>query len=142
MGLDMNLYGVKYPERPRFHTKPQKRGGAILHKEVYDLAYWRKHPDLHGWIVKEFANGIDECQDIHLSETALEQIIKAVKDDDLAHGTEGFFFGRSYQPGEADAYYSYKEQKREDLKQLRHALRWLKKQSEKYFNYVYYKASW
>jgi hypothetical protein len=59
-----------------------------------DLGYWRKHPDLHGFIVKEFANGVDECQRIDLTLEQIDTIIAAVKERRLPH-TTGFFFGQS-----------------------------------------------
>jgi hypothetical protein len=27
-----------------------------------EVGYWRKHPDLHGYIVETFADGVDACQ--------------------------------------------------------------------------------
>jgi len=75
MGLDMMLYGDD---------------GS----DAVEIAYWRKHPDLHGYIVSEFAGGVDECQRIDLSASNLDQILQAVKDKNLPH-TEGFFFGTS-----------------------------------------------
>jgi hypothetical protein len=44
-----------------------------------ELGYWRKHPDLHGFIVNEFGGGIDECQQIDLNEECLKQILLAVE---------------------------------------------------------------
>lgn len=59
------------------------------------IGYWRKHPNLHGFIVQEFANGVDECQAIPLTLDNVKAIISATKEDRLPH-TEGFFFGQSY----------------------------------------------
>jgi hypothetical protein len=58
------------------------------------LGYWRKHPNLHGYIVQNFASGIDDCKDVSLSIDDLEQIKNAVSNNLLVH-TEGFFFGKS-----------------------------------------------
>jgi hypothetical protein len=76
MGLDMFMYGVTKGRKPE------------------ELGYWRKHPDLHGFIVQTFAGGLDECQEIPLDLEALERIAQAVRDRGLPH-TEGFFFGTS-----------------------------------------------
>lgn len=93
-----------------------------------ELGYWRKHPNLHGYIVQTFADGVDECQPIPLTAENLEQILKATEEDRLPH-TTGFFFGQSYP-----------EQKPETIKILREALAWLK--SGRPGRKVIYCASW
>ena len=55
--------------------------------KVLSLGYWRKHPDLHGFIVKTFANGKDECQRIDLTGEDLIKIIEAVKSNTLQKGS-------------------------------------------------------
>jgi hypothetical protein len=95
MGLDMYLEG-----RVFFWTdwnNPENnptRDGYKISNMTLDLGYWRKHPDLHGFITREFAGGQDECQDIELSVENMERIIEAIKNKELPH-TEGFFFGQS-----------------------------------------------
>ena len=59
-----------------------------------EVGYWRKHPNLHGYIVSTFANGVDECQEIPLKFDDVMKIIESVKEKKLPH-TEGFFFGYS-----------------------------------------------
>lgn len=59
-----------------------------------EIGYWRKHPNLHGYIVQNFADGVDECQSIPLSIDDVRNIIIAVEDNDLPD-TTGFFFGVS-----------------------------------------------
>lgn len=59
-----------------------------------EIGYWRKHPNLHGFIVNTFASGVDECQKIYLSEDDIKCIIDAVNSRNLPH-TTGFFFGYS-----------------------------------------------
>lgn len=69
-----------------------------------EVHYWRKFNALHGFIVQNFANGVDECQEIPLSKDDVKEIIKALKESkDLAEKGEtdqlpmppvgGFFFG-------------------------------------------------
>lgn len=95
MGLDMYLHDHK-----SFYTGTsaaesiRKEDGLDIDSMTLDIGYWRKHPNLHGFIVQTFAEGVDECQDIALDEDALDQIITAVANGDLPH-TEGFFFGSS-----------------------------------------------
>lgn len=59
-----------------------------------EIGYWRKHPNLHGYIVNTFANGVDECQPIPLSLSDVNDILHAIENDLLPH-TVGFFFGTS-----------------------------------------------
>lgn len=63
-------------------------------KEDVKLAYWRKHPNLHGLIVHTWAGGVDNCQEIPLTRGAIEHIKQCVNNGTLPF-TEGFFFGRS-----------------------------------------------
>jgi hypothetical protein len=59
-----------------------------------EVAYWRKHPNLHGFIVQTFADGVDKCQRIFLTAADVDRIIAAVRENRLPH-TDGFFFGSS-----------------------------------------------
>lgn len=111
MGLDMYLEGRTFNWN---REKAEKRDGFPVQGVILDLAYWRKHPNLHGFIVREFAGGKDECQEIPLDEDALVKIIDAVKRDALPH-TDGFFFGES-RP----------EDKLPTIKMLEKALEWLR----------------
>jgi len=111
MGLDMYLKGKKfYWQSPEASVKID---GFRLQEIVLALGYWRKHPNLHGYIVQAFAGGRDNCEEIELSALDLKNIISAVERDALPK-TEGFFFGAS------DG-----TEKKADLKILRGALEWL-----------------
>lgn len=126
MGLDMYLEG-RLMQMGGYGApdKVEKRTGKKVSSINVELGYWRKHPDLHGYIINNFADGNDECQEIWLGREQIEQILTAIEKDELAHGTEGFFFGKSYQPGEKDEYGSYEQQKADDLATFREALAWL-----------------
>lgn len=141
MGLDMYLSGRK---DPGFNAEDRTEDGFRVSSIEVELAYWRKHPDLHGFIVKTFAGGVDECQRIDLDEEAIQKIVTAIENDALNHGTTGFFFGRSYQPGEKDEFYSYDEQKADDLKKFDAALKWLRDVDSSNYEWrsIYYQASW
>ena len=89
MGLDMYLNGEAFYtyDHPNRKAKPLE-----IEKTIYRLGYWRKHPNLHGYIIETFAGGVDECQVIELSAYDLRKIIQAVEEETLPH-TDGFFFG-------------------------------------------------
>ena len=89
MGLDMYLEG-----RKSRYDKQETEDGFPLQTKVLRLGYWRKHPNLHGYIVQTFADGVDECQEIELSADDIRKIMQAIKNKELPH-TEGFFFGNS-----------------------------------------------
>jgi hypothetical protein len=93
MGLDLYLTGEKFfmgssGQNPR-------ENGFRLRSKTLELGYWRKHPNLHGYIVETFAGGKDECQDIYLGGSErIRTIIAAIKARALPD-TTGFFFGVS-----------------------------------------------
>jgi hypothetical protein len=132
MGLDMYLNGEKYFYGQRKFCEKRAADEPSKIGEIYELAYWRKHPDLHGFIVETFADGVDNCQRIWLSEENIETIIKAVKDASLPH-TEGFFFGES----END-----EAQRNEDVQLLEGALAWVKTKEDSVWRSLIYQASW
>ena len=131
MGLDMYLDGDKYLaldfDNP--DNTPTEDGYRLTNRTLR-LGYWRKHPNLHGYIVNTFADGIDQCQRIELSENDIEKIVDAVARDDLPH-TEGFFFGAS------DG-----SEREETLRIFRDALQWLRTTESNVFRSIYYQASW
>lgn len=131
MGLDMYLDGDKFFaldfENPE--NIPTEDGYRLTNRTLR-LGYWRKHPNLHGYIVNNFADGIDECKQICLSEDDIEKIIDAVARNALPH-TEGFFFGVS------DG-----SEREETLRIFRDALQWLRTTEPNVFRSVHYQASW
>ena len=132
MGLDMFLNGEKYLFGDC--EASSKEDGFEVKEKTLRLGYWRKHPNLHGFIVNEFANGVDECQRIDLSDDDIEKIIKAVKEKALPH-TTGFFFGSS-------EWWDNEEKLAETIKQLEDALAWSKTEEKCVSRSVFYKASW
>ena len=93
MGLDMYAYSAPatsivqdtdfdidaLPERTRIH-------------------YWRKHPNLHGWMQDRYVDkGGEEvfnCVPVRLSSDDLDELETAIKAGELPD-TTGFFFGSS-----------------------------------------------
>lgn len=133
MGLDMYLTGEKY--LVRFNQQPEdllfEDGFRVKNKDL-DLGYWRKHPDLHGFIIQTFADGLDECQRIELSREDLEKTISAIEKD-LLPKTYGFFFGESE---------NGTEQKRDAISIFKAAIEWLSIEEEGSWKSVCYQASW
>ena len=96
MGLDMYAYAA---------AKANEEWGTGAQREI---AYWRKHPNLHGWMEQlwhsrtgqsasddTMFNGIE----LELTWEDLEQLEEDVKNGRLPH-TTGFFFG-----SDSDDYY-------------------------------------
>lgn len=127
MGLDMYIFGLE--KQDQF----DKLKTAVHNNEDFDsyfdrqICYWRKHPDLHGYIVQTFAKGIDECQWIPLISSDIENIISAVKGGNLPQ-TTGFFFGQSRGPDDQNT-----------IQQLEKVLNFLLTNKE---GIVWYEASW
>jgi len=115
MGLDMYLYKKTYVQQWK-HNKPEdqfkvtvKRGGkaykAINPKLICyvteQVGYWRKFNALHNWFINECAEGVDDCKDVYVSETKMEELQevlhKVQADNKLAEEllptADGFFFG-------------------------------------------------
>jgi hypothetical protein len=95
MGLDMYLYAEKYVSGYDYETIDGKmtRRDNLMYDRVIESAglthlptseygsarvtkcvgYWRKANAIHGWIVRNLADGVDECQRIFMSR---EDIVK------------------------------------------------------------------
>ena len=125
MGLDMYFYARKttyksfskwdksskvdetnYPEDLKtFSDYIYDRNFKSVQTETrYQIGYFRKFNALHSYIVKTFADGIDNCQDIILYKEDVEQIKKVLdevlnahqqveKAKELLPTQSGFFFG-------------------------------------------------
>jgi hypothetical protein len=130
MGLDMYLSGRKTPLG--FKGNKQEQDGFVVSEIIVDVGYWRKHPNLHGYIVETFADGVDECQRIVLSKEDMQKIILVVVDKQLPV-TEGFFFGTSDDSN---------DQRASDISIFSAAIDWLDAQPEDEWRDVYYQASW
>jgi len=85
MGLDMYLFAKRPGDSP---------------DEREEIAYWRKHPNLHGFIVSNFPHNDpnapdDNCVPFPLTDENLAAVQDAVRARKLEF-TSGFFFGHSY----------------------------------------------
>ena len=146
MGLDMYLEGHKFlhnfnlAERDEHGCATQlpltMEDGFEVKEKVLRLGVWRKHPNLHGYIVEKYAkNAEDDCRPISLSKENLADIIKAIKGNKLPV-TKGFFFGQSYWDAEK------KEHDAKDIATLEAAIAWLETDEEGVWRGVEYVANW
>lgn len=82
MGLDMYLN--RYPKSMTAEERNKKsedlwNKGIEAWREKWknnvSVAYWRKVNFLHGWIVNNLADGVDECQEIEVSLDDINEIL-------------------------------------------------------------------
>ncbi|MBM6395303.1 MULTISPECIES: phosphoglycerate kinase [Hyphomicrobiales] len=90
MGLDMYAFAI--PETPAAPVDFEAETGSELH-------YWRKHPNLHGWmeaLYREKGGKDDVFNNVNLQLTAqdLDRLEADIRDHRLP-STTGFFFGTS-----------------------------------------------
>ena len=102
MGLDQFSYRVK----KGFITKPvdfetesynEKTQESTLLCKKEEIHYWRKHPNLQGWMEELYYEKGGEsaefnCANVQLTWEDLEQLEMDIKDGNLPE-TCGFFFG-------------------------------------------------
>ena len=98
MGLDMYAVVIEpNPKRPATDFK--------IDEGAEDLHYWRKHPNLHGFMQElyEQKGGEKEfnCNPVLLEESDLDALEKAIRQSELPD-TTGFFFGESDGSEKAD----------------------------------------
>ena len=109
MGLDMYAYvASKKGQYNEFYENAEFDGTTNDFKsdtvtKPYELAYWRKHPNLHGWMEQLWVskgrprqsvgwpifNGIE----LELTWDDLDNLERAIRAGQLPD-TEGFFFGK------------------------------------------------
>ncbi len=109
MGLDMYAFRVQIDTfRPmpdvdaKFAAEDERNAedGTPRFKIIDgDFYYWRKHPDLHGWMERLYRakGGLDpdfNCNSVRVVAEDLDALEKAVNGRALPH-TNGFFFGQS-----------------------------------------------
>ena len=141
MGLDMYAYvAARSGQQDEFYE------GAELDPDTREyvnpkvnkpreIAYWRKHPNLHGWMAQLWllreGNALRETDnfngiELELTAEDLDNLEYAVQNDQLP-GTSGFFFG-----SDADKHYY-----NDDLKFIQEA------RAEMFLGLkVFYNSSW
>ena len=147
MGLDMYAYVAARAGAQAEYDKGMawdKEKGAMVNPSVTEpreIAYWRKHPNLHGWMQRLWvrktneAGAVDDDPDragefngveLELTWDDLEQLEQDIRDKNLPD-TSGFFFGN-----DADDHY-----REHDLKFVREA------KAEAFLGLkVFYNSSW
>ena len=124
MGLDMYAYVAaragqqdEYWEGSEFDKESGEYVNANITKPI-EIAYWRKHPNLHGWFEQLYRERGGEGQfngdELELTWEDLERLEEDIKQSQLPE-TSGFFFGDP-----SDDY--YREQDLEFIKEARSQL--------------------
>lgn len=90
MGLDMYAYCTEANITATDFEQPD---------DAHEIAYWRKHPNLHGWMeqlyrTKGGAEKSFNCVNLQLDASDLDALEAAVLEGSLPY-TTGFFFGES-----------------------------------------------
>ena len=136
MGLDMYAYAAsnekqyeEYWANGEYDPDAQDYVNTSVRKPR-ELAYWRKHPNLHGWYEREWRSqgnyGDFNGDQLEIDWAMLERLESAVVNGELP-GTSGFFFGEG-----ADDYY-----RSQDLEFVRQA------RAELFLGLrVFYNSSW
>ena len=115
MGLDMYAYAAEKAGKMDEHYEHYDwESGSSPVSKPREIAYWRKHPNLHGWMHRLWESkgnsGDFNGDELELTWEDLEQLEQDVQNKNLP-GTRGFFFG-----DEADDHY-----RENDLKFIREA---------------------
>lgn len=97
MGLDMYAYVAKKEGQMRDYYESydyDSDSGPVA--KPREIAYWRKHPNLHGWMHKLWNerghSGDFNGDELELTFEDLDRLEYVVKHKELP-GTSGFFFG-------------------------------------------------
>ena len=93
--------------------------GYTYYEDSMELAYWRKHPNLQGWMEELYheKGGEEEfnCVDVELTLEDLDALEQSLDESALPE-TVGFFFGEN-----SDDHYA--EQDREFIREARAAIK-------------------
>jgi hypothetical protein len=112
MGLD------QYATARRGEAKTDDEG-FTYYEDSIELSYWRKHPNLQGWMEELYheKGGSQDfnCVDLELTLGDLDALEESLDEEALPE-TAGFFFGSN-----ADDHYS--EQDREFIREARAAIK-------------------
>tara|TARA_A100001515_G_scaffold63847_1_gene50593 strand:+ start:1875 stop:2270 length:396 start_codon:yes stop_codon:yes gene_type:complete len=94
--------------------------GYTYYKDSIELAYWRKHPNLQGWMQNLYyekgGEGEFNCVDLEIDEEDLDKLEETLDSKELPE-TSGFFFGNNSDDHYAEADRDFIVQARAALKQ-------------------------
>ena len=147
MGLDMYLNKKTYVgnnyKKPKDQVRIKVKG--VRQKRVVDIVerigYWRKANAIHGWLVDNVQEGVDDCKEYYVSQEQMKELLGLVnqvlkdpkKAKKLLPVRSGFFFG-NYDPDKGyDKWYI------DDLKLTKKILTVALKDKDSDF---YYESSW
>lgn len=136
MGLDMYAYVASRAGQQKEYyggaewDNDTKEFGNKTVSQPREIAYWRKHPNLHGWMHQLWESrgnsGDFNGDELELTREDLDALEEAINNNELP-GTSGFFFGNN-----ADDYY-----REQDLEFIRNA------RAELFLGLrVFYNSSW
>jgi hypothetical protein len=120
MGLDMYAYVAAPKQRDQFYDTAnydddKKEFVSDTASRPREIAYWRKHPNLHGWFQREWESEGNEGNfngdELEITWEMLERLEYDVLNGELPP-TQGFFFGD-------DSSDHYREQDLEFIKNAR-----------------------
>ena len=113
MGLDQ--YGLARRGEPKTDDE-----GFTYYEDSMELAYWRKHPNLQGWMEDLYheKGGEEEfnCVDLELTLQDLDALEESLDEEALPE-TAGFFFGTDSSDHYAEAVREFIVQARAAIKQ-------------------------
>lgn len=94
MGLDQFAFKTKAKFDSQVDFQAQ-----LQDVETEELHYWRKHPNLHGWMEQLYRKkgGTGEqfnCDPVQLTQEDIDDLANSILDGSLP-STSGFFFGQS-----------------------------------------------
>ena len=93
--------------------------GYTYYEDSMELAYWRKHPNLQGWMenlwLAKGGEGEFNCVDVELDLEDLDMLESTLDEEELPE-TVGFFFGENSND-------HYAEQDREFIREARAAIK-------------------
>lgn len=97
MGLDMFAFKAKVSPSKQFDDIFEGIVESSINSE--ELFYWRKHPNLHGWMEELYIEKGGNCDPFNgtqlvLTTEDLDKLETAIKNGELPN-TNGFFFGKS-----------------------------------------------
>lgn len=119
MGLDMYAYvATRAGQSEEYWVQYDPKAESSTVEKPREIAYWRKHPNLHGWMrnlwVEKGNEGDFNGDELELTWEDLDQLEQDLESGQLPH-TTGFFFGDP-----SDDY--YREQDLEFIKNARSEL--------------------
>ena len=119
MGLDMYAYVATKPKQSEefWQSAEPNEHGEFVSATVTrprEIAYWRKHPNLHGWFQQEWESqgnsGDFNGDELEITWEMLDRLEQDIRKGNLPE-TRGFFFGDG-----SDDYY-----REQDLEFIRNA---------------------